>query len=104
MAKGKDLRVKRGSPPKERSKSGEQGGEGRGHRRGSLTGSAENINDFGGDGIFGKDKGQPGRAVAPRFSRVATGRHCQMLLSEGPRTARPAAPWPPSNRACRSLR
>jgi hypothetical protein len=40
MAKGKDLCVKLGSPPKERSKSGEQGGEGRGHRRVSLKGSA----------------------------------------------------------------
>jgi len=37
MAKGKDLCVKRGSLPKERLKSAEQGGEGRGHRRGSLT-------------------------------------------------------------------
>jgi len=56
MAKGKDLCVKCGSHPKERSKSGEQGGEGRGHRGGSLTGSAENINDFGADEILGKDR------------------------------------------------
>jgi len=65
MAKGQDLCVKRSAPPEERSDRGEEGGEGRGHRRGSLTGSAENINEFGPDEILGRDsQGGHGRSEA----------------------------------------
>ncbi|HME70490.1 MAG TPA: hypothetical protein VKM54_11575 [Myxococcota bacterium] len=52
MAKGKDLGVNRGSPPNERSKCSDQGGEGRRHRR-SLIEPGENFNIFNVDRVLG---------------------------------------------------